>query len=145
MTQAMIRVDKLTKHYGAKPAVAGVSFDVRAGEVLGFLGPNGAGKTTTMKMLTSFLAPTSGRASIAGYDVYGESLEVRKRIGYLPEDTPLYKDMSVLEYLDFICDVRAIPSNHRRARLKKATDVCGIGDKLGALIGELSKGFRQRV
>src|SRR5580700_6879474 len=99
--RAMIHVEHLTKHYGAaKAAVDGVSFDVRAGEVLGFLGPNGAGKTTTMKMLTSFLAPTSGRAAIAGYDVYAESLEVRKRIGYLPEDTPLYRDMSVLEYLD---------------------------------------------
>jgi ABC-2 type transport system ATP-binding protein len=147
MSQAMIRVERLTKRYGTggKPAVDGVSFDVNAGEVLGFLGPNGAGKTTTMKMLTSFLAPTAGRAAIAGYDVYGESLEVRKRIGYLPEDTPLYRDMSVLEYLDFICDVRGIPSNQRRARMRKAVEVCGISERLGSLIGELSKGFRQRV
>src|SRR5437762_13536185 len=105
--RVMIHVDQLTKSYGgARPAVAGISFDVRAGEVLGFLGPNGAGKTTTMKILTSFLAPTSGRARVAGHDVYDDSVAVRRSIGYLPEDTPLYKDMTVLEYLEFICDVR---------------------------------------
>jgi ABC-2 type transport system ATP-binding protein len=144
--KVMIHVDRLTKDYGSgRPAVDAISFDVHAGEVLGFLGPNGAGKTTTMKILTSFLAPSSGSAAIAGCDVYSESLEVRKRIGYLPEDTPLYRDMSVLEYLDFICDVRGIPRDHRRARLRKAVEQCGIGDRLGSLIGELSKGFRQRV
>src|SRR5215475_16023183 len=95
----MIHVDQLSKSYGVqpRPAVDSISFDVRRGEVLGFLGPNGAGKTTTMKILTSFLAPTSGRAEVAGHDVYSDSLEVRSRIGYLPEDTPLYRDMSVLE------------------------------------------------
>src|SRR6266511_2690410 len=104
--KVVIHVEHLTKDYGTgRPAVDAISFDVRAGEVLGFLGPNGAGKTTTMKILTSFLAPTSGRARSAGHDVYDDSLAVRRRIGYLPEDTPLYKDMTVLEYLEFICEL----------------------------------------
>jgi ABC-2 type transport system ATP-binding protein len=144
--KVMIHVERLTKDYGSgRPAVDAISFDVRAGEVLGFLGPNGAGKTTTMKILTSFLAPSAGRAQIAGHDVYEDSLAVRRKIGYLPEDTPLYKDMTVLEYLEFICDVREIPHTARRSRLKRAVDQCGIGERLGSLIGELSKGFRQRV
>jgi ABC-2 type transport system ATP-binding protein len=143
----MIHVDQLTKTYGVqpRPAVDGISFDVRQGEVLGFLGPNGAGKTTTMKILTSFLAPTAGRAEVAGFDVYEQSVEARRRIGYLPEDTPLYRDMTVLEYLHFIADVRAIPLEERIPRLRKVVEQCGIGDRLGNLIGELSKGFRQRV
>jgi ABC-2 type transport system ATP-binding protein len=144
--KVMIHVEQLSKDYGTgRPAVDAISFDVRAGEVLGFLGPNGAGKTTTMKILTSFLAPTSGRARIAGHDVYEDSIAVRRRIGYLPEDTPLYKDMTVLEYLDFICDVRDVAKASRTTRLKRVVEQCGIGDRLGALIGELSKGFRQRV
>jgi len=144
--RVMIHVDRLTKSYGAaRPAVAGISFDVRAGEVLGFLGPNGAGKTTTMKMLTSFLAPTSGRAEIAGRDVYAESIEVRKSVGFLPEDTPLYKDMTVLEYLEFVCEIRGVPRSLRQKRLRRAVDQCGLGDRLGSLIGELSKGYRQHV
>jgi ABC-2 type transport system ATP-binding protein len=143
----MIRVDRLLKDYGtgSRLAVDDISFDVRRGEVLGFLGPNGAGKTTTMKILTSFLAPTSGRAEVAGYDVYTQSVEARRRIGYLPEDTPLYRDMTVLEYLDFVSDMRALPVEGRRARLKRVVEQCGIEDRLGSLIGELSKGFRQRV
>jgi ABC-2 type transport system ATP-binding protein len=143
----MIHVDHLTKDYGAgsRPAVDDISFDVRRGEVLGFLGPNGAGKTTTMKILTSFLAPTVGRAEVAGYDVYDQSVEVRRRIGYLPEDTPLYKDMTVLEYLDFVSDVRGLPKDNRGTRLKRVVEQCGVEDRLGMQIGELSKGFRQRV
>src|SRR5262249_22705381 len=138
--------ERLTKDYGTgRPAVDAISFDVRAGEVLGFLGPNGAGKTTTMKILTSFLAPSAGRAQIAGHDVYDDSLAVRRKIGYLPEGTPLYKHRTVLEYLEFICDVRDVPQASRRSRLKRVVDQCGIGDRLGSLIGELSKGFRQRV
>src|SRR5258707_14372227 len=122
----MIHVDHLTKDYGVgRKAVDDISFDVRRGEVLGFLGPNGAGKTTTMKILTSFLAPTSGRAEVAGHDVYDDSVEVRRRIGYLPEDTPLYKDMTVLEYLDFIADVRGIPKGNRRPRMKRVVEQCG--------------------
>ncbi len=145
--QVMIHVDHLVKDYGAgaRKAVDDISFDVRRGEVLGFLGPNGAGKTTTMKILTSFLAPTSGSATVAGHDVYEDSVEVRRRIGYLPEDTPLYKDMTVLEYLDFIADVRALPKENRRTRMKRVVEQCGIEERLGAAIGELSKGYRQRV
>ncbi len=142
----MIRVEHLLKDYGTgRPAVNDISFDVRAGEVLGFLGPNGAGKTTTMKILTSFLAPTAGRAEVAGYDVYSQSLEARRRIGYLPEDTPLYHDMTVLEYLHFVADVRGLPKSSRNARMKRVVEQVGIPDRLGMLIGELSKGYRQRV
>lgn len=144
--KVMIHVERLTKDYGSgRPAVDAISFDVHAGEVLGFLGPNGAGKTTTMKILTSFLAPSAGRAQVAGHDVYDQSLEVRRHIGYLPEDTPLYKDMTVLEYMEFICDVREIPRSSRRSRIKRAVEQCGLGERLGYLIGELSKGYRQRV
>ena len=99
MPELMIQVENLTKVYGATRAVDDVTFNVRKGEVLGFLGPNGAGKSTTMKVLTCYLAPTGGRAQVAGFDVFDNSLEVRKHVGYLPEDTPLYKDMTVLEYL----------------------------------------------
>ena len=144
--KTMIHVDGLTKRYGSVKAVNGISFDVHAGEVLGFLGPNGAGKTTTMKILTSYLAPTTGRAEVAGYDVYDHALEVRARIGYLPEGTPLYKDMSVLEYLNFVADVRNVPiGSTRTARMSRVVEQCGIGDRLGFLIGELSKGLKQRV
>jgi ABC-2 type transport system ATP-binding protein len=142
----MIHVDGLTKHYGSVAAVNGISFDVHAGEVLGFLGPNGAGKTTTMKILTSYLAPTAGRAEIAGYDVFDHALEARARIGYLPEGTPLYRDMTVLEYLNFIADMRHLPKGAARTRrLRQVVEQCGIGDRLGFLIGELSKGLKQRV
>ena len=104
MSDVMIEVEGLTKNYGPTRAVDQVTFSVRRGEVLGFLGPNGAGKSTTMKMLTCFLAPTAGRAVVAGHDVFDDSLEVRKRIGYLPEDTPIYRDMTVVEYLQFAAD-----------------------------------------
>src|SRR6185295_6503605 len=102
-------------------------------------------KTTTMKILTSFLAPTEGRAEIAGHDVYSQSLEVRRRIGYLPEDTPLYKDMTVLEYLNFVADLRGLSGEVRTTRIKRVVEQCAITDRLGSLIGELSKGYRQRV
>src|SRR5688572_3427657 len=105
----MIRVDRLTKVYGQNRAVNSISFEVLKGEVLGFLGPNGAGKSTTMKMLTCFLAPTEGRAEVAGHDVYTQPLEVRRRIGYLPEETPLYRDMLVLDYLDYVTELRRVP------------------------------------
>src|SRR5215468_8320748 len=114
----LIRVEHLTKLYGSVRAVNDISFDVPKGEVLGFLGPNGAGKSTTMKVLTCFLAPTAGRAQVAGFDVYRQSLEVRRRIGYLPEDTPLYKDMLVLEYLDFGAKLRNLPKDARGGKIR---------------------------
>lgn len=142
----MISVAGLTKDYGTgKPAVDNISFEVSRGEVLGFLGPNGAGKTTTMKILTSYLAPSSGSASVAGHDVYNESLEVRRRIGYLGEDTPLYREMTVREYLDYICALRNVPLASRQKRLKQVVEQCSLGDRLGNQIDELSKGLRQRV
>ena len=145
--RVMIRVDKLTKIYGnsTTPAVDNISFEVGTGEVLGFVGPNGAGKTTTMKILTTYLAPTSGRAEVAGFDVYNQSLQARQRSGYLPEDTPLYKDMTVLEYLRFVGRVRKIDSQRLQQRLQAVAEQCAIRDRMGYLIGELSKGYRQRV
>jgi ABC-2 type transport system ATP-binding protein len=119
MSEVMIQVQNLTKDYGPTRAVDGVTFNVRKGEVLGFLGPNGAGKSTTMKMLTCFLAPTGGTAKVAGFDVFDESLEVRKRLGYLPEDTPIYRDMTVVDYLRFAADVRGMEPNLREKRIKE--------------------------
>jgi ABC-2 type transport system ATP-binding protein len=141
----MIKVDQLTKDYGAHRAVDRISFEVRSGEVLGFLGPNGAGKTTTMKILTCFLAPTSGSAQVAGLDVGDESLAVRQKIGYLPEDTPLYRDMLVFDYLRFVADLRGVGRDRQRAKIKDIASLCGIADHLGRPIAELSRGYRQRV
>jgi ABC-2 type transport system ATP-binding protein len=141
----LIRVEHLTKLYGSVRAVNDITFDVPKGEVLGFLGPNGAGKSTTMKMLTCYLAPTAGRAEVAGFDVFTHALEVRRRIGYLPEDTPLYKDMLVLEYLDYVTELRRVPRAERRSRIKRIGEITGIMTVLGKKIGELSRGFRQRV
>jgi ABC-2 type transport system ATP-binding protein len=122
-----------------------VTFNVRKGEVLGFLGPNGAGKSTTMKILTCFLSPTAGTAKVAGFDVFDESLEVRRRIGYLPEDTPIYRDMTTLEYLQFAAELRGMDPQKSPARIKEIGGRCGLGDVAGKLVGELSKGFRQRL
>ncbi|HXU79767.1 MAG TPA: ATP-binding cassette domain-containing protein, partial [Polyangia bacterium] len=145
MSEVMIQVQNLTKDYGPTRAVDGVTFNVRKGEVLGFLGPNGAGKSTTMKMLTCFLAPTGGTAKVAGFDVFDDSLEVRKHIGYLPEDTPIYRDMTVIDYLRFAAEVRGMEAGNREKRIKEIGGRCGLGDVAGKLVGELSKGFRQRV
>ncbi len=143
--RTMIEVDNLTKEYGQKKAVNGISFKVKNGEVLGFLGPNGAGKTTTMKILTCYMAPSSGNAKVAGHDVLEESLAVRKEVGYLPEDTPLYQDMTTLEFLDYASVLRQIGSSEKRKRIKHIAEVCGLMDVLGQSVGELSKGYRQRV
>ena len=145
MSDVMIEVEGLTKDYGTTRAVSGVSFAVRQGEVLGFLGPNGAGKSTTMKMLTCFLAPTAGRARVAGHDVFDESIEVRRRIGYLPEDTPIYRDMTVVEYLEFAAQMRGMEADKAGARIREVGQRCGLSDVAGKLVGELSKGYRQRV
>jgi ABC-2 type transport system ATP-binding protein len=145
MSDVMIEVDGLTKDYGSMRAVDQVTFSVRKGEVLGFLGPNGAGKSTTMKMLTCYLAPTAGGAKVAGYDVFADSLEVRRRIGYLPEDTPIYREMTVLEYLQFVADLRQMDPAKSPGRIREIGGRCGLGDVAGKLVGELSKGYRQRV
>ena len=141
----MIEVENLSKSYGPTLAVNSVSFKVEPREVLGFLGPNGAGKTTTMKILTGYLTPDSGRAMVGGIDVTENSLEVRRKIGYLPENAPLYSEMNVLEYLNFVCEVRRIPKNERRLRQEEMIASCGLEPVLKKDIGALSKGYRQRV
>src|SRR4051794_28471232 len=145
MSELMIRVENLTKDYGPVRAVDKVTFNVRKGEVLGFLGPNGAGKSTTMKMLTCYIAPTSGVATVAGHDVFDDSLEVRRHLGYLPEDTPLYRDMTVQEYLEFASEMRRMDPTKRGGRIKEIGGRCGLSNVAGKLVGELSKGFRQRL
>ena len=141
----MIEVEGLTKFYGSKAAIEEVSFEVAKGEVVGFLGPNGAGKTTTMRILACFMPPTSGTARLAGFDIGKQSLEVRRRIGYLPENVPLYGDMTVAAYLDFVADVKGLGRADRRRRVGEVMGRCLIDDVQGRLIGRLSKGYRQRV
>jgi ABC-2 type transport system ATP-binding protein len=141
----MIRTESLNKLYGTQKAVDDVSFEVRSGEILGFLGPNGAGKTTTMKMITCYMPPTSGSIYVDDLNVHEHSLEIRRRIGYLPESTPLYEDMGVIEYLDFIANVRKIAKSDKRNALDRVIDVCGLSGVVHKDIGELSKGYRQRV
>ncbi len=141
----MIEVDRLTKRYGACKAVAGVSFSADRGEVVGLLGPNGAGKTTTMRMLTTYLAPTSGRARVAGKDVLDEPLEVRKRVGYLPESVPLYVEMRVREYLSHRAALKDVPRSRRRSVVASVVERCRLGDVETRIIGQLSRGYRQRV
>jgi ABC-2 type transport system ATP-binding protein len=141
----MIEVQNITKRFGPITAVDGVSFEVQKGEVVGFLGPNGAGKTTTMRILTGFIPATDGTAKLAGFDVFENSLEVRKRVGYLPESAPLYLDMGVVEFLEYIASMRGIVPAKRKASLDKMIEVCGLSAVLKQEIGELSRGFRQRV
>ena len=140
----MIHVSNLTKYYGDYPAVRDVSFDVERGQIIGFLGPNGAGKTTTMRILAGFLNATSGHATIDGFDVFTDSLEVRRRIGYLPENCPLYPEMRVSEYLLFRAGIKGL-HGHRHERIEYVIDRCWLRDVRRQLIGTLSKGYRQRV
>jgi ABC-2 type transport system ATP-binding protein len=139
----MIEVENLTKYYGSLAAIKDVSFTVRKGEILGFLGPNAAGKTTTMRILTGFMPPSSGRARVAGFDVFEDSLEVRKRIGYMPETVPLYPEMTVSSYLNFVARVRNVQD--RKEQIENIVDTCDIAHYADTLIGKLSKGYRQRV
>jgi len=139
----VIRVDHLTKNYGPRVAVADVTFDVEKGEVLGFLGPNGAGKTTTMRILTGYLPPSGGRVEVAGFDVATQSLQARANIGYLPETVPLYPDMSVRSYLDFMGKIKG--AKDRRRQVDRAMEKARIAHRAGDQIGKLSKGLRQRV
>src|ERR1700730_5592333 len=141
----MIEVENLTKRYGRHTAVDGVSFHVHKGEILGFLGPNGAGKTTTMRILPCCLPPTEGTARVAGYDVFEQPLEVKRRVGYVPETPPLYPDMDVQTFLDFCAKIKGVPGKDRKARIAEAVDKTRIGDVRTTLIGRLSKGYRQRV
>jgi len=140
-----IAVRNLTKLYNGQPAVSDISFDVKTGEILGFLGPNGAGKTTTMKIITCYMPPTQGTVEVDGMNIFERSLEVRKRIGYLPELNPLYMDMNVLEYLAYSAELHGITGQRSRERLREMVQVCGLQDVRHKDIGELSKGYRQRV
>ena len=141
----LIEVQGLTKFYGERAAVQDVTFSVPRGQVLGFLGPNGAGKSTTMRILTGYLGATSGKASVAGFDVISQSLEVRRRLGYLPETAPLYSEMRVDGFLNLMCKLRGVPPSRRRSRVDDAIEACGLGDRHDEVIGRLSRGLRQRV
>ena len=141
----MIEVENLTKRYGRHTAVDGISFRVNKGEILGFLGPNGAGKTTTMRILTCYLPATHGTARVAGFDVFEQPLEVKRRIGYIPETPPLYPDMDVETFLGFCAKIKGVPAGERKSRIDDAVGKCRVGDVRRTLIGRLSKGYRQRV
>ena len=144
-TSRMIEVEHLSKTYGSTPAIQDVTFSVEPGEILGFLGPNGAGKTTTMRILAGYLPATSGNARIAGYDVHEDSMEVRRRIGYLPETPPLYRDMTVEGFLHFVARIKGIAAGERPSKVTTALARCNLTEKRQVLIRKLSKGFRQRV
>lgn len=141
----MIDIKDLVKCYGDKKAVNGISFHVNKGEVLGFLGPNGAGKSTTMNIITGYLSSTSGTVKVNGHDILEEPEEAKKCVGYLPELPPLYLDMTVLEYLSFMCDLKKVPKNNRKEHLAKILSMVKITDVADRLVGNLSKGYKQRV
>ncbi|MBI2455986.1 MAG: ABC transporter ATP-binding protein [candidate division NC10 bacterium] len=141
----MIEVENLTRFYGPTAAIQDVSFRVDQGQIVGFLGPNGAGKTTTLRILSGYLPATSGTARVAGFDVFKESLAVRRRLGYLPENVPLYPEMRVRTYLDFVAEVKGVPRQERQRRVAAAMERCRVDDVANHLIGSLSRGYRQRV
>ena len=141
----MIEVENLTKRYARTTAVDGISFTVQKGEILGFLGPNGAGKTTTMRILTCFLPASAGTARVAGYDVFESPLEVKRRVGYIPETPPLYPDMTVRVFLDFVAKIKGVPSSARSKKVDEAMEKTRVADVRDKLIAKLSKGYRQRV
>ena len=141
----MIEVQHLTKRYGRVTAVDDVSFRVERGEILGFLGPNGAGKTTTMRILTGYMPATEGKAIVAGFDVFDQPIEAKRRTGYLPETPPLYPDMTVSEYLDFVAKIKGVPAGDRRTRIQYVMERTRIADMADRLCGKLSKGYKQRV
>ena len=141
----MIEVQHLTKRYGRVTAVDDVSFRVERGEILGFLGPNGAGKTTTMRILTGYIPATEGKAIVAGFDVFDQPIEAKRRTGYLPETPPLYPDMSVAEYLNFVASIKGVPANEKRQRIQQVMVKTRIDDVANRLCSKLSKGYRQRV
>jgi ABC-2 type transport system ATP-binding protein len=141
----MIKVENLSKRYAGVTALSDVSFEVQPGEIVGFLGPNGAGKSTTMRILTGFIPATSGQAKVAGFDVFDQSLDVRRHIGYMPENNPLYVDMRVVEYLKFRARLKSVSGARRKTRVDEVMELTGITDVSRRVIGQLSKGYRQRV
>ena len=141
----MIKVEGLTKRYDRFEAVHGIDFEVAKGQIVGFLGPNGAGKTTTMRILACFMPPPEGKASVAGFDVKTHAMEVKKRIGYLPETPPLYPEMEVEEYLTFVGRLKGLPAGEIAGRVKQVSERCAVADVSKKLISKLSKGYRQRV
>ena len=141
----MIEVQHLTKRYGPVTAVDDVSFRVERGEIFGFLGPNGAGKTTTMRILTGYMPATDGKAIVAGFDIFDQPVEAKRRIGYLPETPPLYPDMTVAEYLSFVAKIKGVPSGDRKARIKQVMERTWVAEMSGRMCSKLSKGYRQRV
>ncbi|HSD64860.1 MAG TPA: ATP-binding cassette domain-containing protein [Ignavibacteriaceae bacterium] len=140
-----ITVENLTKQYGSQKAIDSISFEVKPGEILGFLGPNGAGKTTTMKIITCFMAPTDGDVKVGNYSIRENQEEIKKQIGYLPENNPLYYEMPVLEYLDFVANLQGVEKNKIRERIVEMVHLTGLNEEKHKKIGELSKGYRQRV
>lgn len=140
-----IKVENLTKYYGQQAAVNNISFEVNTGEIVGFLGPNGAGKSTTMKMITTYLTPTEGKIHVSGIDIDDDSMAVRKKIGYLPEQNPLYLDMNVVDYLEYSAELEGVPKGEVKEAVKKMVKTCGLKDVVQKDIKELSKGYRQRV
>src|SRR5579875_891868 len=141
----MIQVEGLTKKYARHVAVNNISFSVDKGDIVGFLGPNGAGKTTTMRILTCFMPPTEGKASVAGFDVFEQPFEVKKHIGYLPETPPVYPEMTVRDYLAFVANIKNVPGSDVKRRTEEVMERCSVADVRDRLIGKLSKGYRQRV
>ena len=141
----MIQVQGLSKRYARHVAVNNISFSVEKGDIVGFLGPNGAGKTTTMRILTCFMPPTEGTATVSGFDVFEDSFEVKKHIGYLPESPPLYPEMTVSDYLNFVARLKNVPSSEIKSRTQQVMERCAVSDEAGKLISKLSKGYRQRV
>ncbi|MDQ2824190.1 MAG: ABC transporter ATP-binding protein [Verrucomicrobiota bacterium] len=141
----MIKVENLTKRYAGHTAIKDLNFEVGKGEIMGFLGPNGAGKTTTMRILASFMPPTSGRATVAGFDIFQQSLQARAHLGYMPENVPLYADMRVTEYLDYRAALKGVPHRRVAERVGDVKELCGLKEVEKKLIGALSKGYRQRV
>jgi len=141
----MIQVIKLTKDYGDVKALDSVSFEVKKGEILGLLGPNGAGKTTTYRILTGYLKPTSGTIKVKDFDIKTDIQEIKKMIGYLPESAPIYKDMLVYDYLNYIADIRGVKSSEKLSHIKELAEICSLNNVMHKTIDELSKGYRQRV
>ncbi len=141
----MIKVENLTKYYGDLCALDNVNFEVKKGEILGLLGPNGAGKTTTYRILTGYLSPTSGNIHVKDYDIYENQVEIKRLIGYLPESAPIYPDMLVFDYLNYVADIKGVEKKKRISHLQELAELCSLNEVMHMTIAELSKGYRQRV